>query len=363
MQKIFLVLIALIVSQLTYSQSVMIDVKIDSTLIKKVVNAQVNSLLENLSLKNMEGLSIKSPNVLWKNSALHFSAGMTYETTAFLGMKVSVGGNILTTWKLVVENQKVLVKRDKVTFQNSSSSMSFLDNTITGIIENNIPHELPVPFDKLLDGINLQNQKLSVGGLHVTLANIKLSDIISEAGGLTVISAVDVSVSDKKEVSGSGIQISKNWIREQAEKSVRNSPTFSVMDFSSGIQSDSWTFFTKISYPIRWFWLIPDEIERTVQMTMVPKIDNGDLIFNPVRVDVYQQEIGEFSLINWYIKGQVVDAFQPFQSVKNVAVPLINKFETDQFKVAVNALDVSEITTDLDFVKINAKLQIQFILK
>lgn len=318
MIKVFLFTF-LFVPVLASAQSIKLQVNLPEPAIKNLFQSVLADKIKKLNsedLKISEGTADWSAGKLTTNNAVSYSAN-----TGFLGMKVSVSGNLAITFSFSYDGNQLTVRREQVSFKNSSSGLSLFDGIIGTLAENKLPETFNLPkslIEKNLEGL-AKSAKLY--DLTMNLRSISLTSLSFQESGMKATLDLDAQLvtADLNPAAfpDAGLLLSRNWMALQLSRALQRNEKLKTKSAQVLLSPERWTLQTRAEYNFKWFWLFKDSFERTVIVNTFPELKEGDLRFTKSKVDVFDDYPGEFSFTNWYVRGRVEDEIEKLKGLKS----------------------------------------------
>lgn len=294
----------------------------DDFLFKIIVNRNVinsvarQKLIEYISQKNFDGVTLGEPYINYQNGEVEIIMDITRTEKSFLG-DVTISGELTSTWRIVLKNDLIVIKRGKLQFKNKNKTFSLLDNVISGLAENFLPEEIPFPkswIEKELinAATTVDFLQLKFQSLNLTLNNVKQeADFVEiDISGSGILASNDI---DKLSQPKSGLVFSKNWLTNMMTLQLKPNKQIEINNFSLEFKDKKWIAHSDAVYHFKWLWLIPDDIKRKIDVSLTPEVEDNSLHLKLNDVSAYSNKPSEFSLFNWYIEGKIKDTFIKYE--------------------------------------------------
>lgn len=298
-------------------------IKLSVTLPEPAIENLFQSVLsEKIKKLNSDDLKISEGTADWTSGKLTTNNAVSYSAnTGFLGMKVSVSGNLAITFSFSYDGTQLTVKRENVAFKNSSSGLSLFDGMISTVAEKQLPEFFTLPkstIEKNLEGLaksaKLYDLTMNLRSLNLTSLSFQEAGMKAELELNAQLFTADLNPAAFQEA---GLLLSRNWMAVQLSRALQRNEKLKTKSAQVILSPERWTLQTRAEYGFRWFWLFKDTFERTVIVNTFPELKDGDIRFTKSKVEVFDDYPGEFSMTNWYVRGKVEDEIEKLKGLKN----------------------------------------------
>lgn len=328
MRKYFLALFVLFAGKSVSAQTFDLTIKLDSSAIISFAQKEIQKRLDGVQT---DQLKLKETRVRFEDAMIKTETGISYSTEGgFLGLKMTIAGTVKSSWTISGNHEKINAERKSVSFENSNSMMSGFDGIATSLLKEKFPSDFAFPSRFVEEQIENLASEADFLGLRLNNQKVKLSSVSMNESGLAVELNLTCYVFST-DVSGN-VQslVSRKWVETQFVKILKEQKKFTSKSASVAFENGSWKIKTLAEYPFKWLWIFPDEIVRTVEVKLQPEILDADIMMKNKSVEVYKNESGEFSFINWYIRGKVENEIEKYKSLKAL-IPDSFDFDSNEF--------------------------------
>ncbi len=360
MKKYFLVIFVFFAGKSITAQTFDLTVKLDSSAIISFAKKEIQKRLDGVQT---DQLKLKETLVRFEDSMIKTETGISYATEGgFLGIKMTIAGTVKSSWTISGNHEKITAERKSVFFENSNSLMSGFDGIATSLLKEKFPSDFTFPSRFVEEQVETLVSEANFLGLRLNNQKVKLSSVSMNESGL----AVDLSLTCyvfSSDVSGNNqSSVSRKWIETQFVEILKEQKKFTSKSASVTFEDGGWKIKTLAEYPFKWLWIFPDEIVRTVEVKLQPAIQNSDVLMKSKNVDVYKNEPGEFSFINWYIRGKVENEIEKYKSLKAL-IPDSFDFDSNEFhgNLKIEQIDFTKFVSSNE--ELNFNLTGKFIVE
>jgi len=352
MRKYFFVLFVIFVGKNLLAQNFDLTVKLDSSAIILFAQKEIQKRLNGVQT---DQLKLKETFVRFEDALIKTETEISYSTEGgFLGIKMSITGKVKSAWTISGNNEKITAERRSVTFENSNSLMSGFDGIATSILKEKFPADFIIPSRFVEEQVENLAAEANFMELRLNNQKVKLSSVSLNESGLNIDLNLTCYVYSP-DISGNNQSVvSRKWLEERFTEILKEQKKFKSKSVSLIFENDRWKIKTIAEYPFKWLWIFPDEIERTVDVNLQPAIENSDIRMKSERVDVYKNDLNEFSFINWYIRGKVETEIEKYKSIKSL-IPESVEFNSTEFHgiFKIEQIDFTKFVSSNDELNFN----------
>lgn len=283
--------------------------KVPGTVLASLTAEKIQSVI---GTNQVPGLTIRSVATHWEAGRLQLKTGLKYvKDTGFFGLTVTLTGEVTADWQPGTDGQTVILKRTGLRFRSDDAQAGILDGLVTSLMEGQLPKDFRIPVSEIEKTVTSRLEKARLPYGRLTGASVRMTSLESRQDDLLATFLVTgglLAGERPADTTGTWLSLSADslaaWLPGLLNrgKSIRSGP------FSVRFGEESWKISSRVKIPFRWFWLIPDELDRTVELSVRPVIQDGDLVLSDREAVVFDRKPGEWSLTNWMIRRQVEKA-------------------------------------------------------
>lgn len=288
---------------------IQVNLRVPGTVLASLTSGKIQSAIETTQVP---GLTIRSVTTNWEAGGLQLKSGLKYvKDTGFFGLTVTLTGEVTADWQPTTDGSAVVLKRTGLRFRSDDQQAGILDGLVTSLMDAQLPKSFQYPMVEIEKMLTARLEKARLPYGRLTGASIRMTGLESDTEGLlTSFTVTGGLLAGKRPADTTGTWLSLSpdslaaWLPGLINrgKSLRSGP------YSVRFDEEAWKVSSRVKIPFKWFWLIPDELDRTVELTVKPVIRDDSLVLSDREVVVFDRKPGEWSLTNWMIRGQVEKA-------------------------------------------------------